>query len=136
MDWFLLRIPPHLQPCRNKIPISRMGPLIDSIFDEPIPFFQCWDQNKADVMSALELISIASFAKTEGDQVDFELWNVVSVRIRNWKSFIESAAVLLLTTLSSRDVLDSREKFTQSISSIEVNNYFNSLDYIFKMIIL
>jgi len=40
--------------------------------------------------------------------------------MRNWKFFTETAAHLSLTTLASLETLDSKEKFMQSVASIEV----------------
>lgn len=116
LDWFLLRIPPHLHRCLRKVPLSKMSYLVDNLFEEPAMFFLDWEHCEADVIAALELASIASFATA--DKIDF--WSEATGRMRNWKFFTETAARLSLETLASADVMKSHKKFMQSISSIEV----------------
>ena len=95
-----------------------MSYIVDNLFEDPVAFFSEWDDSKVEVIVALELASIASFAKTAGSS----LWNdYVGCRIRSWKSFIDTAARLSIEALASPDVLKCREKFIQSISSIEVS---------------
>jgi hypothetical protein len=122
LDWFLLRIPPHLHRCLKNVPLSKMSYLVDNLFEEAAMFFLDWEHWQGEVIAALELVSIASFAKAE---MDGDFWNEATGRIRNWKFFTETAARLSLATLASTDVIRSRQRFMQSVSSIEVR--FESL---------
>uniref|UniRef100_A0A0P4YE06 AAA+ ATPase domain-containing protein n=2 Tax=Daphnia magna TaxID=35525 RepID=A0A0P4YE06_9CRUS len=127
LDWFLLRIPPHLHRCLRKVPLSKMSYLVDHLFEEPAMFFLDWEHCEADVIAALELASIASFATA--DKIDF--WSETTGRMRNWKFFTETAARLSLETLASADVMKSHKKFLQSISSIELSSTLtNLLDHV------
>ena len=110
-----------------------MTGIVDSLFEDPETFFKEWEENEAQVIAALELLGIASFAL--GDQVS---WNNWTARIRNWKSFNESAARLSLDCLSTPDVLhvDNRDKFLQSISSIEVSLLFKTVFFFQKYFLI
>ncbi|XP_057375006.1 uncharacterized protein LOC130695963 [Daphnia carinata] len=123
LDWFLLRIPPHLHRCLRKVPLSKMSYLIDSLFEEQAMFFLDWEHCEAEVIAALELVSIACFATA--DTIDF--WSEATSRIRNWKFFTETAARLSLETLASADVMKSHKRFMQSISSIELSPALTNL---------
>ena len=96
-----------------------MSYIVDSLFDEPKDFFVKWKKHEADVIVALELVNIASFAKTAINDAGY-IWRNATGRMRNWKFFTETAAHLSLTTLASLETLDSKEKFMLSVSSIEV----------------
>ncbi|KAI9554203.1 hypothetical protein GHT06_019475 [Daphnia sinensis] len=123
LDWFLLRIPPHLHRCLRKVPLSKMSYLVDNLFEEPAMFFLDWEHWEAEVIAALELASIASFATA--DTIDF--WNKATGRMRNWKFFTETAARLSLEILASPDVMNSHKRFMQSISSIELSPALTNL---------
>lgn len=107
-----------------------MSNLVDSLFEESSMFFLDWEHWETEVISALELVSIASFAKTKVVDNGDNLWNNITSRVRNWKVFTFSAARLSLTVLSSPEVLASHEKFMQSVSSIEVFLNFNHFIFI------
>jgi hypothetical protein len=96
-----------------------MSYLVDNLFEEAGMFFLDWEHWQAEVIAALELVSIASFAKAD---VDHDFWSDAPGRLRNWKFFTEAAARLSLATLASSDVLNSHERFMQSVSSIEVRS--------------
>ena len=108
-----------------------MSYLVDNLFEEAGMFFLDWEhwqaqrmalENQAwqaEVIAALELVSIASFAKADADH---DFWSDAPGRLRNWKFFTEAAARLSLATLASSDVLNSHERFMQSVSSIEVRS--------------
>ena len=106
----------------RKVPLSKMGYLVDNLFEEPGMFFLEWENTEADVIAALELVSIALFARADAD--DSDLWNNCTARIRNWKFFVETAARLSIEALSLPDVLKNRKRFMQSVSSIEVSSFF------------
>jgi hypothetical protein len=95
-----------------------MSNIVDNLFEEPKDFFLEWEQREADVIAALELVSIASFAKAAINDAD--IWSGSTGRMRNWKFFAEAAARLSLASLASLDTLSSSKKFMQSVSSIEV----------------
>ncbi len=103
----------------RKVPLSKMGYLVDNLFEDPGMFFLEWEHSEAEVIAALELVSIASFAKA--DMEDSDLWDSCTTRIRNWKLFVETAARLSLEALAAPDVLKAHKRFMPSISSIEVN---------------
>ncbi|KAI9554792.1 hypothetical protein GHT06_020069 [Daphnia sinensis] len=117
IDWFLLHVPQHLHRCLRKLPLSRMVYLVDNLFEEPAIFYFDWEHWEGKVTAALEVVSIASFAKP--DTPDDGFWSTSTGRVRNWKSFIEMAVRSSLTALASPGVLKSHERFIQSISSIE-----------------
>lgn len=124
MDWFLLRIPPHLHLCTKKVPLSKLDQLADSLFEEPSEFILEWKDSEADVIAALELLSIASFAKVASsiDSDDSPLWNSYTCgTIGRWKLFVETATRLSLEALAKPDVLKTHKRFMPSISSIEVS---------------
>lgn len=93
--------------------------LVDNLFDEPAMFFLDWEHWEGNVTAALEVVSIASFAKPDTSDDD-GFWSTATGRIRNWKSFIEMAARSSLTALASPGILKSHQRFIQSVSSIEV----------------
>ena len=97
-----------------------MSYLVDNLFEESAMFFLDWEHWQGEVIAALELISIASFAKTD---IEKDFWSDAPTRMRNWKFFTDTAARLSLATLASSDVINSHERFMQSISSIEVCYY-------------
>lgn len=99
--------------------MARMKDILNSLFEDPESFFEDWESHEGRVIAALELLSIASFARSKAI-----LWPIsTATQIRNWKVFTESAARLSLNALSTPAVLQSQKKLLQSITSIEVN-YF------------
>lgn len=119
MDWFLCRIPPHLHRCSRKLPLSRMGNVVDDLFESPGKFLSEWKDCQADVIAALELLSIASFAKAD----DSNLWSYSNATLGNWQIFIETAARLSLKVLSAPHMLKSQQILVSSIASIEVSRF-------------
>jgi hypothetical protein len=95
-----------------------MSTIIDSLFEETNEFFLDWQKWQNEVIAALELVSIASFARADLDNGDF--WCDSPVRMRDWKLFTEAAARLSMAGLASPDVIRTHERFMQAISSIEV----------------
>jgi hypothetical protein len=95
-----------------------MSYIVDNMFEDPKNFFIEWEQREADVVAALELASIASFAKA--DVTDGDIWGSATGRMRNWTFFTETATRLSLASLASSDTLNSQGKFMQAVSSIEV----------------
>ena len=115
LNWILLKIPPHLHTCMEQLPLSRMTSLVDTLFQDPTKFFNNWDNYEADVIAAVEMVSIASYATTDSIGVDADLWSSTSHRLSNWKTFIDSAVRISLTTLASPAVHQkSRDKFHES----------------------
>jgi len=103
--------------------MSRMKDILNTLFEDPEYFFEDWESHESDVIAALELLSIASFATSKT-----VTWPVsTATRIRNWKVFNESAARLSLNALATPDV--SPKTLLQSITSIEVNEIFNILTF-------
>lgn len=101
-----------------------MSYLVDSIFEETSMFVLEWEDSQAEVIAALELVSIASFAKLDADiENEKNLWDDLSGRMRNWKIFTESLARLAIEMLTSPTVLNKPQKLIQSVSSIEVCNF-------------
>jgi len=90
--------------------------VVDALFEDQSTFFQEWRRYEADVVAALELVSITVYASTE----DFP-WNTGFGNIRSWKAFSESAARLSITVLANPVVIQNQKKWIQSISSIEVS---------------
>ncbi len=115
LDCFLLRIHPHLHSCLRKVPLSKMGSLVDYLFEEPVPFFTTWEEWEARVIAVLELVSLVSFAKSDDD-----FWDDATL-ISDWKSFTKEGARLSLKKLGSPDV--TRINFIMAVSSIEVCSY-------------
>ena len=115
-DWLLLHIPPHLHSCLELLPLEKMLDVVDSLFEDQPTFFQAWKLYKADVVAALELISITMYASTE----EFP-WNTGFGNIHNWEEFSKSAVRLSMTVLAKPAVIQNQKKWIQSISSIEVS---------------
>ena len=111
----MLHVPPHLRSCLELLPMESMLNLIDVFFGDQETFFGSWKCFEADVVAALELVSIAAFALSERFP-----WNIF-VNIRSWKKFSKVAAVLSVTALADPAVIENRNKWMQSISSIEVS---------------
>lgn len=119
----MLHVPPHLHPCLELLPIGNMLNLIDTFFGDQETYFESWKCFEADVVAALELVSIATFAL----QKVFP-WNAGFVNIRSWMKFSKEAALLSLTTLSDPAVIQNRNRWMRSLSSIEVcRNLFTIL---------
>jgi hypothetical protein len=96
-----------------------MTDILNSLFEDPEYFLEDWESHEADVIGALELLNIASFAKSQAVP-----WpNTSRTQIRSWKIFIDSAARLSLAELSTSAVLQSQNELLQSITSIEVNPF-------------
>ena len=96
-----------------------MSYIVDELFEDSTAFFLDWERVQAEVVAALELVSIASFAKAD---MENDFWSDAPSRMRNWKFFAEAAARLSLATLASSHVLNCQEIFMQSVSSIEVRS--------------
>ena len=63
--------------------MARMRDIVNALFEDPEYFFEDWESHEADVISALELLSITSYATDEGTSVP---WNTaITTQIRNWK---------------------------------------------------
>ena len=123
MDWFVLRVPPHLHHCARGIPLSKMRYLVDSLFEDASSFVMEWEDARTEVIAALELLSIASFTRLQADIDDEILWDDWTGRVRKWKCFSTALCQLSLTILTSPEVLNNcHAKLIQSISSIEVRN--------------
>jgi len=90
--------------------------IVDALFEDHQTFFQEWKRYEADVVAALELVSITMYASTE----EFP-WNNGFGSIRTWKEFSKSASRLSMTVLANPVVIQNQEKWIQSISSIEVS---------------
>ena len=110
----------------KQIPLSKMATLVDTLFEDPSKFFIQWDEYEANVIAALQMVSIASYATADVNGVHADLWRNTTRRMRNWKMFVELAARISLTSLASPAVFQHcRERFMRSISSIEVSAYFS-----------
>ena len=110
----------------KQIPLSKMATLVDTLFEDPSKFFLQWDEYEANVIAALQLVSIASYATADLSGVHADFWRNTTRKMRNWKMFVELAARISLTSLASPAVFQhSRERFMRSISSIEVSVYFS-----------
>ena len=121
-DWIMLRAPPHLHSCVERLPLTILSVMIDSLFDDAESFLENWDKNEGDVIAALELVSVTAYASKKDIS-----WSKWVGGVRNWKAFAKAAARMALETLSTPEVLhkQNRNKFLQSISSIEVSlSYF------------
>jgi hypothetical protein len=105
-----------------------MSTIIDGLFEDTNEFFLDWQQWQAEVIAALELVSIASFARAELDSGDF--WSASPVRMRDWELFTEAAARLSLAALASPDVIRTHERFMQAIASIEVLLLSNFIKFV------
>ena len=97
-----------------------MSYLVDDLFEEPDNFFPDWQDWEAKVIAALELFSIASFAK-----LDSNLWDDVKSQINSWDIFTKEVARLSLKTLALPDVIKSKETFIMAVSSIEVSPIYS-----------
>ncbi len=131
----MLRIPPQFHFCMGQVPLDKMTTLVNNLFQDSSNFFLEWDRYEADVIAALEIVSIASYATADVSGVRANLWKRITRRMRNWQIFTESAAYISLTALASPTVLkQSRERFIQSVSSIEVRVYctFRSIPIYFN----
>jgi len=93
-----------------------MRDVVEALFDDQETFFEDWGRLEPEVMAALELVSVTSFAVSG----EFP-WSTGVGRIRTWKVFTESAARLSLTVLAEPAALQNQKKWIQSISSIEVS---------------
>lgn len=102
----LLRLPHHLHPCVRALDLSKMESIIDPLFDDPQSFFQEWGKYETDVVAALEVVNIVSFAAVEEIQ-----WN--TGKIRNWQAFVELAACLALAELANPAILHNPQKFAE-----------------------
>ena len=90
--------------------------IVNTLFDDPVYFFEDWESQEADVIAALELLNISSYATDESSP-----WtSAIITPIRNWKVFSVSAARLSLGQLCSPAVLKLKKKLIQSVTSIEV----------------
>ena len=93
-----------------------MMDIVNTLFDDPVYFFEDWESQEADVIAALELLNISSYATDESSP-----WtSAIITPIRNWKKFSVSSARLSLGQLSSPTFLKLQKKLIQSVTSIEV----------------
>jgi hypothetical protein len=97
-----------------------MSDLVDHLFEEPVKFIRIWQDWEAKFIAALELFSIASFAK-----LDANLWDDVKSQINSWEIFTKEVARLSLRTLALPDVMKSKETFIMAVSSIEVSPIYS-----------
>ena len=106
-----------------------MNDIVDTLFEDPATFSRDWKENEVDVIAAVELINIALFASKHARNISNpeigrgNLWSDIPCKLRNWNTFTESVARVSLKALASSPILDSRDIFLQSISSIEVLKY-------------
>ncbi|EFX63995.1 hypothetical protein DAPPUDRAFT_114810 [Daphnia pulex] len=101
LDWFLLRIPPHLNHCLKKLPLSKMSYIVYNMFEDPKNFFIEWEQH-------------------EGDVIDGDIWGSATGRMRNWTFFTKTATRSSLASLASSDSFNSQGKSMQAVSSNEL----------------
>ena len=97
----ILRTPPHLHVCMKQIPLSKMATLVDTLFEDPSKFFLQWNEYEANVIAALQLVSITSYVTADVNGVHADLSKNTTRRMRNWKMFVELAAHISLSSLAS-----------------------------------
>ena len=112
LDWGLLRMPAHLSDAVGMLPLNCLRTIIDELFSRPGKFFEEWVANEAEVIAALEIVSIAAFAVSDFKWAD--------EKMRNWDELKQSAVDLAITALSNPKV-PKTVGFIQAIASIEVS---------------
>ena len=125
-DWLLLRIPPHLHRSILGLPVENMSSIMNRLFEDPEYYFDEWERSEADVIAALELVSIATFTLVEDADQGIP-WDVG--KMRNWSIFAQSATHLALTELGQPGSLKNVDKFSQAVTSIEASEpLYNLVD--------
>ena len=81
-----------------------MATLVDTLFEDPSKFFLQWNEYEANVIAALQLVSITSYATADVNDVHADLWKNTTRRMRNWKMFVELAVHISLSSLTSSAV--------------------------------
>jgi hypothetical protein len=95
-----------------------MSYIVYNMSEDPKNFFIEWEQREANVVTALELVSIASFA--EADVIHGDIWGSGTGRMRNWTFLTKTGTRSSLASLASSDSFNSQGKSMQAVSSNEV----------------